>query len=223
MTFGDASWSASNMSHSSHPSCTVRWFESYYNFRWRHKKSGLGDLPNADTMTSGECLPDMQGVCLEHANFHSHLAMFGKTNLSDPVEQRLVHVPDKYNEISRIDNPVFLYDMEQLYDNNPHNVARFKTDLQAFMGLDTPLPDDSAVAKQTHRSKNFQKMNICDEQYSPLRAELVQIGTRAGLWIRKYFIKSSRVVVSNPSAFDAILKKWELDPCDEAGHVSVQQ
>jgi hypothetical protein len=157
----------------------------------------------------------MQGVCLEHANFHSHLAMFGKTNLSDPEEHRLVQLPEKYNSIRKIDNPVFLYDMEQIYDNNAAHVATFKADLQAFLGLQTPLPDDSDVAKTTHTVEKYRKMDICENRYQPLRSELLEIGKRASQWIRKYFVSSPQVIVSTRKVFEALLKKWEHDPCDE--------
>jgi hypothetical protein len=35
----------------------------------------------------------------------------------------------KYQRITLIDNPVFLYDVNQLYDSNTTRMAAFKTDL----------------------------------------------------------------------------------------------
>ncbi|GKZ00873.1 hypothetical protein MPSEU_001039000 [Mayamaea pseudoterrestris] len=201
----------------------VRWFESYYNFRWRHNKAGYGDLPDAASMVGRACSKDMQGVCLEHANFHAHLAMFGKTNLSDPDEQNLVQLPEKYYGMRIIKTPVFLYDMEQLYDKDPANLSLFKADLQAFMGLKTPLPDDSEVAKKTHTVKKKRKMDICEVRYTPLRAELLEIGKRASTWIRKYFLSSPQAFVSNRKHFEAIVKKWEMDPCDDSVRVKAIQ
>jgi hypothetical protein len=50
----------------------VRWFESYYNFRFRHIREGK-TLPEAD-QPIGECTAAAQGVCTDYAKFHVNLA-----------------------------------------------------------------------------------------------------------------------------------------------------
>jgi hypothetical protein len=57
--------------------------------------------------------------------------MLAKTNLTNPDEWKL-RMRDKYQRIILIDNPVFLYDVNQLYDSNTTRMAAFKTDLRGF-------------------------------------------------------------------------------------------
>jgi len=181
---------------------------SFYNFRVRH---GSGDTMAPPDKLIGECVEEAQGVCTDRANFHKSLAIFGKTNMTNPSERNLLRMLDKYKWVTPIDNPVFLYDVAQLYDTNEARKALFKQDLQNFLGLDAPLPefDDNTTSSMP----KFKAMNICDSKYDSIRKELITIGTRASMWIRKYFLKSDQVYVSSQDFFENVLKDWKNDPC----------
>ena len=211
----------------------VWWFESYYNFRYRHltarpkassssgASSGFIILPNATDLASLDaCPPEALGVCVKFAQYHHHLAMFGRTNLThDNDEWKLLSgLHEKYRLLTPIGNPIFLYDMQQLYDTNVQRQGLFRKDLQRFLGLPTPLPspDDyndtdtsghkSAVRKET-------RINICDDEFIPLRQALLQVGRQASDWMLEYFVKAPRVYVSHRPMFEAAVREWKVDPC----------
>jgi hypothetical protein len=189
----------------------VRWFESFYNFRSRHPRGKLA-FPEP-TELLGECTPESQGVCTARAEFHGNLAMMAKTNLTNPDEWKLLRVRDKYRDITLIDNPVFLYDVNQLYDSNTTRKAAFKADLRDFLGVKADMPEPVEEGKSSKPKQ--QKMDICEPQYAALRTELLEIGERASIWITKYFMAapSDQVVVSSPDFFKEILQDWKVDPC----------
>jgi len=197
----------------------VKYFESYYNFRARHpqRKSSLGDnttLPPAETLI-GPCPMNSQGVCTDRARFHVNLAKLGKTNWTDPEEQRLLHLTRKQQHITVVPNPLFLYDMDQLYDANAKRREQFRTDLKDFLGLSTPLPP-LTVPPSTH--KKFKALDICLPLYDELRAELIESGARASRWIRDFLLSmanENNVTISSPEYFESILRTWKYDPCDE--------
>jgi hypothetical protein len=192
----------------------VRWFESFYNFRYRHPvvkvvKAG-GVLPEAEQLI-GDCTTESQGVCTARAEFHGNLAMFAKTNLTDPEEWKLMRLRDKYQRITPIDNPIFLYDVNQLYDSNETRTTAFKADLRDFLGVKADMPEPVKEGKA--QKPKFNKMDICEPRYEALRLELLDAGERASIWIIKYFMESDQVVVSSPDFFKEILQDWKVDPC----------
>lgn len=192
----------------------VKWFESYYNFRIRHPRGGMRMPPPQRLL--GPCVRESQGVCTDRANFHRNLAMLAKTNHSHPDEQALlVGMPAKYRQkMSPIPNPVFLYDVGQLYDSNPERKARFKADLEDFVGLDTPLPSDYAEPQSSKTDTKFAKLDICHSDFDEIRRELMAIASRSATWITQYFMQSESVVVSSPAYFTEILQSWYHDPCE---------
>jgi len=56
-------------------------------------------------------------------------------------------------------------------------------------------------------------MDICEDRYGPLRAELVRNGRRASAWIRGYLLDHPDVTVSSPEYFRELLLSWARDPC----------
>lgn len=182
---------------------------SFYNFRHRHpKRHAGGDLPDALHLI-GNCSTKSQGVCTDRAMFHVNLAAFGKTAMHGPERRLLGHL--RYHLLGRIENPIFLYDIAQLYDNNTTRTNRFKKDLQIFLGLDTALP---AMDGEHTRPKD-ERLDICEPRYTKLRAELLDIGYAASTWIRNYFLQSRDVYVSDRPHLESVLQEWKLDPCLE--------
>jgi hypothetical protein len=162
----------------------VRWFESFYNFRSRHPRGEPFSLEPAELI--GECKSESQGVCTARAEFHGNLAMLAKTNLTNPDEWKLLRMRDKYQRITLIDNPVFLYDVNQLYDSNATRTEAFKADLRDFLGVKADMPEPVKEGKAS--KPKMQKMDICEPEFAALRAELLEIGERASIWITKYFM-----------------------------------
>jgi hypothetical protein len=199
---------------SSHPRllvlCLSLYFDdhySFYNFRFRHCNC---TMPSPFTMI-GSCSSEARGVCTENAQFHINLAKFGKTNLTDAGEKHLLQIHDKYDEIKTVHNPIFLYDINQLYDTNTDRKEQFKRDLEGYLGLNTPFPEAPLVG--VYKKPKAISINICDDQFKPIRKELLDIGKRSSQWIRQYFLKAPRVYVSNREHFEEILSQWEKDPC----------
>ena len=163
----------------------------------------------------GKCVSVSQGVCTDRANFHRNLAMLAKTNHSEPAQLALlIGLDAKYqNGLSEISNPVFLYDVGQLYDRNLERKAKFQSDLEDFVGLDTPLPSNYAEPSSSKSDAKFTKLDICHSDFDEIRRELVSIASRASTWITEYFIHSKSVFVSSPEYFTEILQTWHHDPC----------
>lgn len=141
--------------------------------------------------------------------------MLAKTNHSEPAQQRLlVGMPPKYRmTMSEIPNPVFLYDVGQLYDRDSQRKAQFQSDLEHFVGLDTPLPPNYTEPSSSKNDAKFTKLDICHSDFDEVRHELVTISSRAATWITEYFIQAESVFVSSPEYFAEILKTWHYDPC----------
>jgi hypothetical protein len=191
----------------------VRWFESFYNFRMRHGGANYS-LPEPNKLI-GECTPETDGICTDRANFHTNLAVFGKTNLSDPSEQNLLRFRKyTYGSTYPIDNPIFLYDVAQFYDTNTPRTELFKTDLQVFLGLKAPMPEPNSVDAGISSRPKQKSIDICSKEFDDVRKELLVIGKRASIWIRKYLLESDQVFVSSREHFMNILKEWEDDPCN---------
>ena len=204
----------------------VRYFESYYNFRARHPQRPSNHnndtaplvLPPAETLV-GQCTSTSQGVCTDRAKFHVNLAKLGKTAWLDPAEQKLLHLTHAQQHLVVVSNPLFLYDVEQLYDTNVTRREQFRRDVQHFLGLSTPLPPLVPPVPST-RGPKPKALDVCQPQYQQnLRAPLVETGHRASRWILDYLLsdddgRSKNVTVSNPDYFRAILETWKRDPCD---------
>ena len=136
-----------------------------------------------------------------------------------------------------IPNEVFLFDMEQLTeataatdddenldpesDSSP--AARFRRDLQAFLGLSVPLPalphhkpGRNITDARLQAARDAAKIDdICRDEYRPVRTELMRLARLNSAWIRGVFAKLPTVTVSHPEHFDELLARWMVDPCDE--------
>jgi hypothetical protein len=198
----------------------VLWFESFYNYRLKH---GVPMPPPAYLMEA--CTDEMNDVCTAHANFHAHLAMLGKTNLTTSERalfstQRLV--PRGRNHQLHLTNPVFLYDVSQLDGSDPDQSQTVRRDMQDYLGLQQPLPvlepaaaDASKnVAPKAHTMN--MTMNICLPEHQELRTHLMQIAWQASEWITTYFLPLPDVTVPAPDHFRALLlDEWRRDPCEK--------
>jgi hypothetical protein len=184
----------------------VSWFQSFYNFRLRH---GF-DMPPAETLL-GKCRPETYQISTDEALFHIHLSNLGKTNRSATAEEKLLEAPQYkvFKNLPRAPNPVFLYEISQLHDANQTRADLYRSDLQAYLGLRQPL-DPVEGPEEENQIKVF---DICEENYSEIRAELMKHAKAASVWIREYFLGHPDVTVSSQEHFKELLVKWMIDPC----------
>lgn len=176
-------------------------------------------MPPAETLI-GKCRKRSNNVCTDRANFHVFLANFGKTNVTNVNELKLIDA----NMRKALDpvptrRRVFLYEISQLSD--PRRELQFRRDLQHFLHLQKPIDpfvwfkpgknrtDEMSDTKQLSSNK----IDICEDRYVELRQVLLLHAVQASRWIRSFFLKADGVVVSSRRHFEQILQSWEKDPC----------
>jgi hypothetical protein len=196
----------------------VTHFESWYNYKTR-KGMQLGHYESVAKLPF-------------EFMFHSRLSLLGKTNVRDPVEAELLnHLPSKQPQ--RMSNPVFLYEVSQIFDPTDGRNTQFSMDFQNYLGLTEPFRTEREPSpslwrrfrkfvfnqqKETHarESPNYHyAIDICQDEFIELRAKLMENGGKAATWIRDYFMNSTDVFVSSPEHFLKLLDSWTTDPCLE--------
>jgi hypothetical protein len=216
----------------------VLWFESFYNFRVRHKY-GMAAPNSTEFLRQPTCIPARtHGVCVADSRFHVPLSRLGKTPMTSPHELQLLGLKDDGANRSRhrrrpSRHRLFLYEMSQVYEStqpvpeganasDAQRAEQFRDDLAHFLGLSSPL--SSTYSEPGHYLPNrSQAMRICDVEHSALRRLLMQNARDASTWIREYLLVHSGsrsdgdvVVVSSPQHFDALLRTWMVDPCSHS-------
>ena len=105
-------------------------------------------------------------------------------------------------------------------DDNPSRKDQLKQDLKTFLGLTQDLEENPIAVPgkkwpaDVQEIKTKRKMNICQEQYMPLREELMRVSRLSSQWIRESFVESDDVFVSSPEYFEQAMLQWMEDPCD---------
>ena len=201
----------------------VRYFESLHNFR-------IQNLPDENDEFAppleriGICNQHSKGLCTDHAHFALWLWRLGKT-LDMPNSDLQKHIHDIHPYEANhytypSSNKVFLMELEQLKDKDTERVQTFKEDLREFLGLDhpfdQPLPHytpGKQWSAASQKVRDSRKIDICDEQYTPLREELMKGARESSIWIRTYFLASKDVFISSPEFFDEQMRAWMNDPC----------
>lgn len=143
--------------------------------------------------------------------FHAHLAMMGKTPLSNHERELLSPYVSHSTTPYVMHNPVFLYDVSQPFDLNETRNQLFNEDLSNFIGLTRPL---DRLVTHTSTSKNYHyAIDICEDKFKGLRREILELGIAASEWIKTYFLPLSDVTISSPDHFLELLDTWKVDPC----------
>jgi hypothetical protein len=173
----------------------------------------------------GECKNTYPGyVCTNHANYAQYMYRLGKTlsKYPTPTEQAIIdEKPQSAAKAKVTRNLIFVVEISQLDDDNPLRKQRLKEDIRDFLGLDRDLPDNPVVVPGMKWSRNVQaikdqrKMHVCEDQYLPLREELMRVSRQTATWILESFIHSDDVFTSSPEFFQASIRKWMDDPCDK--------
>lgn len=118
--------------------------------------------------------------------------------------------------VSRNPFKVLIYTIEQLEDRNVTRRTQFERDMQRFLGLKAPLKSFASETKSNVNSaRHPEYIDICEQRYKGIRDVLTGHGKNASAWIRKKFLSSKDVVVSNREFFEATLRAWGEDPCGE--------
>ena len=222
--------------------------ESFYNFRIQNGY----DMPPLEDIHYHNAV-GQYGVSWSRAEYHTALVNLGKTTLSSDDELALMppyykkkilkrrqeimkNITDNDNNSSsqqqviqpfpRMPNPVFLYEMGQLADNDSDaRLKQFGQDMANYLGLTLedlpPIPHHKPGKKLQNvtlqAERDAKKIRICDDRYEPQRKRLLDIGNRTAEWILNYFLSpssnSDSVFVSNPKHFRELLLGYSKDPC----------
>lgn len=220
----------------------VLWFESMYNFRVQnlglHGTKRLKTMPPPSKLI-GRCMLGMLNCCTFYSNFAHSLIRLGKQyineddNLPIPIDQRRQPTElenkivgqyrrERYNisEVEPVLNPVFLFELSQLSDRNTTRADEFRTDVQSLLGLKSSLPDmihfkpGQYIHNDTTQNEiDKRKIDICDDEYKPVRDALMVYARDTSTWIRTVFLNSPTVYYSSREYMDEILLSWMIDPC----------
>lgn len=126
-------------------------------------------------------------------------------------------------------NDVFLFDLEQLGDKNETRKQIMRHDIQAYLGVEAELPEvlhftpGKKLTPDLQAAKDRKKIDICEDQYMPVRRELMQLSRLASRWIRETFLDIPGVYVSSRDHFEAILLDWMKDPCGDKSDLISQE
>lgn len=159
-------------------------------------------MPPAETMVGKKLSPK--------AKYHEHFAMLGKTSLGKDELKLLGTLQSKPHR--RYENQIFLYEVSQPFDKDRERAAIYSKDISEYLGLSQPL---DPIVPRTSKSRNYHyAIDICDDKYIQLRAELMEVGKNAAKWIVTYFLDLPDVYVSQRGRFEELLQTWYVDPCD---------
>ncbi len=177
----------------------------------------------------GLCARGMYQCCTEKGNFAYNLLLLGKhlegTNSYSmtSLEKGIVGLTKRTwfntSTVLGVPNPVFLFDMHQLADDNEERQIAFRKDIQNFLGLTTELPPPGNHKPgrkwdtKTQQKKDQAKIDICDAKHIPVRKELMRLAKRNSEWIRTVFLDSPNVFYSSRPYLEELLSDWMTDPC----------
>lgn len=208
----------------------VKWFQSFYNYhaygQWPRRVAHPNELIGACyegseylcTSKCGHSRPGNTKICTDRANFHHSLSRLGKTPMDTPEEIAML---DHNMSLVPHKGKLFLMEISQLFPDSPSSKT-LKDDISEFLDLKYELNDlrqRHGTGTQNHeyisedRKQAF--VDICDDEFAPVREVLVGNGKEAAEWITEFLMKSPDVVVSQPEEFIKLLAKWGQDPCNE--------
>ena len=95
-----------------------------------------------------------------------------------------------------------------------------QTDLENYLGLEphslgppVHVIPGKKVNDHIQQQRDALKIDICDDQYAPIRNRYLPSSRNAARWILDYFVKSPSVYVSNPDHFRSLIESYAVDPC----------
>lgn len=200
--------------------------ESLYNFRVQNL--GISETMPHPNKLLGACTKGMFSTCTNKGDFAFHMLKLGKQNYPFPrpptdIEKKIAgryqRARMNTTAVEHMDNPLFLFVLEQLNDEDEARRELFRQDMTKFMGFHESLPaiphhkpGRRHKAKEQSR-RDAMKIDICDEEYIPLRNRLMEHAMDASIFFRTVLIKNPTVTVSSPDHFESIMQSWMVDPC----------
>ena len=215
----------------------VPWFESLYNFRIQNLNNPT-DLPRPNDLI-GPCRQGRYLTCTNKGDFANSLMKLGQQNYPKrrPATELELSITRRYNRTTPFDsstveymyNPIFIFELDQLGDENVTRKDLFRSDFTKFMGLKEPLPalphykpgKARETAEQVYR--DTLKIKICDDEFITVRNELMILARATSQWIREVFLNGPTVHVSSKEYFISILEGWMEDPCDNLSTPSITE
>ena len=185
----------------------------YHRVMLHHKDKSTGNIPSPYKLT--DIHNNWHGVSTTGAQFDKYLQQLGKTSLDRNELSRLLDTLST-SDVRINHNPlkIFLYTIEQLEDTNTTRRTHFETDLQHFLGLESPFDDFSSQTKSNVNKVTYPEyIDICQPNFDNLRKSLVKEGKKSSEWIVNRFVMAEDVVVSNVEHFSEKLMAWGEDPC----------
>lgn len=196
----------------------VRMIQSFYNYRvteiYERNLYGIDPIPSFSELMESKL--SWKGVSLASVRFDLFLMQFGKTNVTsddmNTLSQQNYELAIKPSNFS-----MFLYSVDQLEDTDETRSEVLRVELQKYLGLNLPIEPFG------HENKNHavgttghaESINICDQEYAPIRKQILEYGEKSAAWLRDHFITSPDVIVANKEHFVESLESWGVDPCDD--------
>jgi hypothetical protein len=179
----------------------------------------------------GRCFGGMHNICTEKGNYAYGMMRLGKQvplTLTDEQMALQKDVVSGYHNrvwynvsnITEMPNPVFLYEITQLGDSDMDRLNGFIIDMQHYLELPTPLAPmlkhrpDRVLDNATQVERDAIKIDICKDEYQPVRDHLMLLSRRNSQWLREVFMESPGVYYSNKGYLLEILEGWMRDPCE---------
>jgi hypothetical protein len=221
-------------------------FQSLYNFRIQNFEDSYMKHPN---QLIGGCYAGHKMTCTLKSDWAYYLFGLGKQFSQGPrplteLEEQIIYqhpyrpkrsiIKDPSNSVTPIRNNVFLFELHQLGDKkNATRQAQFQSDLQHFLQLKQPFETSATVdqhfipgrvwPKEVQDAKNRLKINICQDEFIPLRRELLRQARLSAAWIQTVFLQSPGVYCSNREHLYELLDAWKVDPCGPASMQVTQE
>ena len=183
--------------------------------KYSDPKSYPEPIPSPFSLTNKKHWRD---VSMAYARYDAYLKQLMKVPLQSKEIKDMLDT-DAFWEKRMIPNPypIFIYNDEQLNDDNTTRSNTFRRELQHFLELDSPLVDFNSMPRiNTHDDRVVypEQINICNDTYVKIRKTLVEAGIKSSKWIVDKFINADDVFVGNRNHFIEQLYSWRTDPCN---------
>lgn len=201
----------------------IHMLQSFYNYRvtelYERGQRGEETIPSFSDLMKDDAEP-WRGVSIHAVRFEFFLQQLGKTTMDRSQLEQFASFSLYGHELAvKPSNfTIFCYTVDQLEDADDLRSEQFRSSLQQYLGLTTPL------APFGHENKNHavgstghpETIRICDDQFANIRNTAIVNARTTADWIRNEFLQARDVFVANPEHFLETVQQWETDPCQSA-------
>ena len=200
----------------------IKMMQSFYNYRiaeiYQRGLNGTEPIPGFLGLLEDPSGEPWKGVSMEAVRFEIFLQQLGKTHITVDDFATLAETDAYELAVKPNQFQIFLYEISQLEDSDEERSGILRSELQAFLGLSTPLaPFGKENVNHVGASDAAPKgtISICEPEYAHIRASLLENAVATVAWLSDHFLESPDVIVANPEHFRKILETWTVDPCEE--------